>query len=180
MTSIGLAEVKSALLANTFIIIDVRNKEERSNPGRIPGTWNIPRMYDWLKKKERINPALIQVSTLEDAFQGSETSFEADYDFKKPKKDDKIALHCKMGVRARKAGDTLVRLGYHNVFVFEGGIDEWIRRDESLLRGTGHPSLAFEEVKANLAHGQLIDVRTPKEFENGHIPKAVNIPRRCL
>jgi rhodanese-related sulfurtransferase len=46
-----------------------------------------------------------------------------------------------------------------------------------LLRGD-HPQIDMAEVAASLPSPSqfLLDVRTPKEFANGHIPGAVNIP----
>ncbi len=44
-----------------------------------------------------------------------------------------------------------------------------------LLRGD-HPQTDWEEVAAMVDKPLLLDVRTPLEFANGHIPDAINIP----
>lgn len=49
------------------------------------------------------------------------------------------------------------------------------------LMGTGGPTISSEQAKTLVKDGAfLLDVRTPGEFEGGHIPGAKNIPVQVL
>ncbi len=77
-----------------FIILDVRNTEEFAE-SRIDGSINVPLM-----------------------------SIENKIETIIPNKNSTILVYCKSGVRAKLASETLVNLGYTNVYDF-GGIDTW-------------------------------------------------------
>jgi rhodanese-related sulfurtransferase len=78
---------------------------------------------------------------------------------------------------ARKA----VQLGYKKVSVFAAGYPAWEAIAASNLatgkeEGSIDPA-AFEKIIREKPDSiLLIDVRGPKEFENGHIKTAINIP----
>ena len=78
-----------------IIVVDVRNEEEY-NEGHIDGAINLPLMK------------------IEEKFKSLVTK----------NKDDVILVYCKSGVRAGIASETLVKMGYKNVYNF-GGIDTW-------------------------------------------------------
>ena len=42
MKVVGFNEVRDGLGNNTMLVVDVRNDHERKDPGRIPGTVNVP------------------------------------------------------------------------------------------------------------------------------------------
>jgi rhodanese-related sulfurtransferase len=85
---------------------------------------------------------------------------------------------------ARKA----VQLGYKMVRVFADGYPAWEAISGSAApkvaadlpsgkeEGSIDPAVLEKIVKENPGSILLVDVRSPKEFENGHIKTAVNIP----
>ena len=42
MRVVGFEQVRDGLGNNTMLLVDVRNDHERRDPGRIPGTVNVP------------------------------------------------------------------------------------------------------------------------------------------
>ena len=74
----------------------------------------------------------------------------------------------------------LARVGIENVNGFlEGGVESW--------RAAGFPVDAIEQVtvaqlKEQMANGdlQIVDVRRPAEYVNGHVPRALNAPLASL
>jgi len=74
----------------------------------------------------------------------------------------------------------LARVGIENVKGFlEGGVESW--------RAAGFPVGAIEQVtvaqlKEQMANGdlQIVDVRRPGEYVNGHVPRALNAPLASL
>ena len=54
-------------------------------------------------------------------------SFQTKYLVDKPKKDDLIYLHCKVGGRSGMAQQTLIGLGYTNTRNYPGGFDRWLK-----------------------------------------------------
>jgi hydroxyacylglutathione hydrolase len=74
----------------------------------------------------------------------------------------------------------LARVGIENVKGFlEGGVESW--------RAAGFPVDAIEQVtvaqlKEQLANDdlQIVDVRRPGEYVNGHVPRALNAPLASL
>ena len=43
---------------------------------------------------------------------------------KLPDKEAVYLVHCRTGIRSKQASDTLVKLGYQNIYDF-GGINDW-------------------------------------------------------
>lgn len=72
----------------------------------------------------------------------------------------------------------LARVGLHTVAGFlDGGVASW----EASGRGvTSVPQVSVDELAGRLADGGrapfVLDVRGPGEYENGHVPGAMNIP----
>ncbi|WP_312340317.1 rhodanese-like domain-containing protein [Sphingobacterium sp.] len=69
--------------------------------------------------------------------------------------------------------DHLLKLGYtHIVGALEGGIATWKNSEivDSLR------NINASELKKRSDQGHIVDVRTDKEFANGHIDNAMNIP----
>lgn len=112
----------------------------------------------------------------------SEEEFVAKYDFKRTEKP--VVLHCKAGIRARRAYDALREGKYAHldeVGVYQGSFDDWVIRGGTVVRGDGCEVVDFDEVARLLrAEGmRLVDVRNPGERKSpGMIPGSVNIPRK--
>ena len=49
---IGREEMKNGLGDGSLLVIDVRNRNERENPGHIPATKNVPRKVSWVYFKK--------------------------------------------------------------------------------------------------------------------------------
>jgi glyoxylase-like metal-dependent hydrolase (beta-lactamase superfamily II)/rhodanese-related sulfurtransferase len=74
----------------------------------------------------------------------------------------------------------LARVGIENVKGYlEGGVQSW--RDAGLPIAT-IPQLSVAELNKQMANGelQIVDVRRPGEYVNGHVPRALNAPLASL
>ena len=74
----------------------------------------------------------------------------------------------------------LARVGIENVKGYlEGGVQSW--RDAGLPVET-IPQLSVAELKEQMANNelQIVDVRRPGEYVNGHVPRALNAPLASL
>ncbi|TRY78453.1 hypothetical protein TCAL_06152, partial [Tigriopus californicus] len=164
--SVGFDEVKRRLHEGSIVLVDVRESPERVDPGRIPGSLHVP------------------LSQFKDAFHGDDKTFEAHYDFPKPKPEsENLCLHCYAGKRARVAATRLQELHYRDFCVYDGGFQDWEEQGGPILRGAGANLIFFDQVKQGLEEKSiiLIDVRKPHErFHPGRIPGSVNIPLSAL
>jgi rhodanese-related sulfurtransferase len=57
----------------------------------------------------------------------------ADHRDELPGKDEKIILYCRSGSMSTTAAETLVRLGYTNVYEVDGGMRSWDEAGYELL-----------------------------------------------
>ncbi|XP_050293604.1 rhodanese domain-containing protein CG4456-like [Anthonomus grandis grandis] len=95
------------------VLIDVREPKELEESGKIPHSINIP------------------LGTLENAFSNMpEEQFKTNYGINKPKKENTIIVHCKMGGRSAKAQILLRGLGYTDVKNYLGGFSDWAKHME--------------------------------------------------
>lgn len=53
------------------------------------------------------------------------------------KKSDQLILMCKNGQRSSLAAESLMKLGYTNILVVKGGLDEWLEKKYPVTRGLG-------------------------------------------
>ena len=148
---VEVAEFKKLLDNDEVILVDVRTAKEYAE-GFIDGAINV----DWKKR-----------------------SFPEDI-VKMVSNHKPVAIYCHSGNRSSKASTLMQAMGFTTVYNLNHGIKSW--NAEKL-------PLATLEVKGDKHHldvknfnnaivgktGILIDVRTPKEFENYHIPGAKNI-----
>lgn len=67
--------------------------------------------------------------TLEEALKLSDAEFKEKFGRDKPKVDEEVVFHCKMGGRAGKAADTAITLGYKNVKNYKGSFNDWLDRE---------------------------------------------------
>lgn len=87
-----------------FNLIDVREASEH-NFGYIPGSVNIPR------------------GTLE--FKIASEEFWESTGFYLPEATEEFVLYCKKGSRSVLAAEALIKLGYKNVKIIDGGFKKW-------------------------------------------------------
>lgn len=129
------------------LIIDVRSEYEYEK-GHLLNAINLP--YD-------------------DDFK-SELSEIADY------KDKSVLVYCKSGNRSEKAAVKLVDNGFKNVKNVTDGVDEY---DYKLVKVDNITGREAEKMINDDKHDKdliILDVREPKDFNNGHLLNAINIP----
>lgn len=68
--------------------------------------------------------------TLEEALKLSDAEFKAKYGRDKPKADQEVVFHCKMGGRAGRAAESAMGLGYKNVKNYKGSFNDWIANEK--------------------------------------------------
>ena len=134
-------------LDKNVLIIDVRSEYEYKK-GHLLNAINLP--YD-------------------DDFK-SELSEIADY------KDKSVLVYCKSGNRSEKAAVKLVDNGFKNVKNVIDGIDEY---DYKLVKADNVTGREAEKIINEDKHDKdliILDVREAKDFNNGHLQNAINIP----
>jgi rhodanese-related sulfurtransferase len=103
-------------------------------------------------------------------------------------KDARLVFYCN-GIKCGKSGKSAtiaIANGYRNVSVYADGMPVWEEKGYSIYAGPDYEKkvettkLKPAELKALLEQKPttltLVDVRDPKEFAEGHIPGAINIP----
>jgi rhodanese-related sulfurtransferase len=111
-----------------------------------------------------------------------------------PDRDVQVIVYDEGGARAPMAVATLVRLGYQDVAILEGGLNAWQSQGRVTFSGVNVPSKAFgervhherdvpdltpEELKSMQDRSTdlvVLDVRTPEEYGRFCIPGAINVP----
>lgn len=111
-----------------------------------------------------------------------------------PRRDVPIVLLAGSDVEAADARRALVRLGFTDVAVLDGGIDGWVRGGGELFRDVNAPSKAFgelvearagtpsigaTELAARRAAGErfvLVDARTLEEHRTMNVPGSLAAP----
>lgn len=103
-------------------------------------------------------------------------------------KDVLLVIYCN-GVKCGKSkrlAKKLDPLGYKNILIYSEGIPVWEERNLPIVAGPDYgKKIETQKVKpgdlTKLIHEHkgdyvLVDVRDPSEYQEGHIPTAVNIP----
>ena len=148
---IGVDEFEKLVKSDKVRLVDVRTPKEYTE-GHIEGAINV----DWKNRHFADNIQKVV---------GNE----------KP-----VAIYCRSGNRATRAMYAMDALGYNEVYNLEHGIKSW---------NTVKKPLKTLEVKGDIRHldvenfnnailghvGKLLDVRTPSEYADYHIPGAINI-----
>ena len=111
-----------------------------------------------------------------------------------PRRNTRIVLVDADESLAHQAAAKLVRLGWHNVSVLEGGTDAWAAAGYEIFSGSNVPSKAFgeviehekhtpwidtEELQQRIQRGDnivVVDSRTPEEFAAFSLPFAHSLP----
>lgn len=99
-------------------------------------------------------------------------------------KDKTILVYCKTGNRSEKAAVKLVDNGFKNIKNATEGIDEYNyklvkvnnitgKEAEEIIRDANNDKVDYSDSYDDIV---IIDVRDEKDFKNGHIENAINIP----
>ena len=62
-------------------------------------------------------------------------AFESKFGFAKPEKSSPLVTHCKMGGRAGRAADALKEMGFTDVQVYTGSMNDWKANGGPLDKG---------------------------------------------
>lgn len=108
---VSYEEVKDLPNHPEKILIDVREPDELKEFGQIPTSINIP------------------LGEVEKALQLPEDKFKTLYGHAKPKPDDYVIFHCKLGRRSQTASEAAVKLGYKNIHNYLGSWKEWAEKE---------------------------------------------------
>ena len=173
---VGFASAKK-LLSEGVLFVDAR-PDRVYEKGTIPGAINIPDTK-FLAKPEAYTALLPQ------------------------DKNAKIVVFCGgyACVKSHKVAEKLYSMGYKNVLVYAGGEPEWKEKGGKLVNPGEKAEVSEKKVepsagvvKAGKDEGTVdkdffktlidsrpdnivvVDVRTPQEFQNGHMNGAINIP----
>ncbi|KAG6934602.1 thiosulfate sulfurtransferase (rhodanese)-like domain containing 3 [Chelydra serpentina] len=106
--SLSYKELKGLLKSQTTLI-DVREKWEIGQFGKIPGSINIP------------------LGEVVEALQMNPKDFKEQYNQDMPAKSDHLVFSCMAGVRSKKALDIAMSLGFSRVQHYAGGLEEWAK-----------------------------------------------------
>lgn len=91
-------------------------------------------------------------------------------------KDKIVLVYCRSGNRSEKAAVKLVDNGFKNVKNVTDGVDEY---DYKLVKVDNITGREAEKMINDDKHDKdliILDVREPKDFNNGHLLNAINIP----
>ena len=101
-----------------IILLDVRNSSELVNPGKIPGSFNIP-LYE-----------------IPEAFSLEPEQFLEKYKFQLPDKDaQNVVLTCRSGRRVKIAIRRLEPLGFNQLRIYDGSFKDWVARGGEVVAG---------------------------------------------
>lgn len=117
------------VLADDVLLIDVRNRSELLDPGRIPNSLNLPL------------PELAAALALPPG------DFYDKYGFALPPPEQEMVLTCRSGRRIQTAAAQLIPAGFTNVSLFYDSFKGWVSRGAPVSR-----QLAAEEL-----HSRLVD-----------------------
>ncbi|KAF0299942.1 Thiosulfate sulfurtransferase/rhodanese-like domain-containing protein 3 [Amphibalanus amphitrite] len=136
--AVEFEELLPRVLADDVLLIDVRNRSELLDPGRIPNSLNLP------------------LPELERALAMSPGEFFDRYGFVLPAPDQEMVLTCRSGRRIQTAAARLIPDGYTNVRLFYDSYKGWVGRGAPVSR-----QLAPEELVSRLEDDsqQVLDLR---------------------
>ena len=131
-------ELLTRVLADDVLLIDVRNRSELLDPGRIPNSLNVP------------------LPELSAALAMTPDQFVDTYGFALPPPDREIVLTCRSGRRIQTAAALLIPAGYTDVRLFYDSFKGWVRRGAPVSR-----QLAPEELQERLEDDRqrVLDLR---------------------
>ncbi|XP_063167818.1 thiosulfate sulfurtransferase/rhodanese-like domain-containing protein 3 [Candoia aspera] len=110
---VSYQQLKDLLESKAIWLIDVREKWEIAEHGKIPGSINIP------------------VGEVVEALQMDPVDFKEKYNQDKPSNSDHVVFSCLAGVRSRQALAASKSLGFSRVQQYPGGFSEWLEYESS-------------------------------------------------
>ena len=102
----GALDKAPSLREKGFLLVDVRSVEEHDT-GAIPGTDANIEFREMARRHKEIGASL----------------------------DDHIVVYCQSGKRSNVAQDTLMELGYRNVYNIRGSVNAWMQAGFALAGG---------------------------------------------
>jgi len=102
----GAIDKAPSLREKGFLLVDVRSVEEHDT-GAIPGTDANIEFREMARRHKEIGASL----------------------------DDHIVVYCQSGKRSNVAQDTLMELGYRNVYNIRGSVNAWMQAGFALAGG---------------------------------------------
>ena len=102
----GALDKAPSLREKGFLLVDVRSVEEHDT-GAIPGTDANIEFREMTRRHKEIGASL----------------------------DDHIVVYCQSGKRSNVAQDTLMELGYRNVYNIRGSVNAWMQAGFALAGG---------------------------------------------
>lgn len=102
----GALDKAPSLREKGFILVDVRSVEEHDS-GAIPGTDANIDFREMARRHKELGAGI----------------------------DDHIVLYCQSGKRSNVAQDTLMELGYRNVYNIRGSVNAWLQAGYQLAGG---------------------------------------------
>lgn len=134
------------------------------------------------------NPEEFQEVHIKGAKSLSEKKFEESVHLLPTDKSELVVFYCngiKCG-KSKKAAKKAIAKGYRNVLVYAEGMPVWEEKGMPIYAGPNYeeriettkinPPDLNSLVKSGMDSFQLVDVRDPDEFAEGHIPGSINIP----
>uniref|UniRef100_A0A670YG21 Rhodanese domain-containing protein n=1 Tax=Pseudonaja textilis TaxID=8673 RepID=A0A670YG21_PSETE len=111
--SVSYQQLKDLLESKAVRLIDVREKWEIAEHGKIPGSISIP------------------LGEVMEALQMDSVYFKEKYNQDIPSKSDHVVFSCLAGVRSKQALAVAKSLGFSRVQHFPGGFSEWLEYESS-------------------------------------------------
>ncbi|XP_062981532.1 thiosulfate sulfurtransferase/rhodanese-like domain-containing protein 3 [Elgaria multicarinata webbii] len=111
--NIAYKEFKDLLESKAILLIDVREKREIQEYGKIPGSISIP------------------LREVVEALQMDPEHFKERYNQDMPSKSDHLVFSCLGGVRSSQALAAAKSLGFHRAQHYGGGFEEWAKYESS-------------------------------------------------
>ncbi|ETE74076.1 Heat shock protein 67B2, partial [Ophiophagus hannah] len=111
--SVSYQQLRDLLESKAVQLIDVREKWEIAEHGKIPGSINIP------------------LGEVMEALQMDSVYFKEKYNQDMPSKSDHVVFSCLAGVRSKQAVAVAKSLGFSRVQHFPGGFSEWLEYESS-------------------------------------------------
>ena len=173
INNVSTLDFQKAMELPNATLVDVRTLQEY-NQGHIDGAIHV----DWYKRNFRENISNIP-------------------------KDKPILIYCRSGNRTSKTSGVLKSLGYTEIYNLQRGINEWLANKAPLTQEDSQKNKDFQKkitvgtelaqsklsnsrniynVSAsdfnkviNLKNINIIDIRTPQEYNSGHMKESINI-----